>query len=108
MPLSGGSSDPEGRPLFAEQLRRAVEASPRVELAKMASLLWRAYAAGQVSEDHIRPHREQTGSSSPTEAHTAALGLAASLSHLPRWSAAGAGPPQEPCRRPWPPGSPWP
>src|SRR4051812_40130033 len=36
--------------MFAEQLRRAVEASPRVELAKVASLLWRAYAAGQVSE----------------------------------------------------------
>ena len=44
-------SDPEGRPLFVEQLRRAVEASPRVELAKVASLLWKAYAAGQVSED---------------------------------------------------------
>ena len=37
--------------MFAEQLRRAVEASPRVELAKVSSLLWRAYAAGQVSED---------------------------------------------------------
>src|SRR5215212_2798849 len=37
--------------MFVEQLRRAVEASPRVELAKVASLLWRAYAAGQVSED---------------------------------------------------------
>src|SRR4051812_7701498 len=36
--------------MFAEQLRRAVEASPRVELAKVSSLLWRAYAAGQVSE----------------------------------------------------------
>src|SRR3954466_8711055 len=36
--------------MFVEQLRRAVEASPRVELAKVAGLLWRAYAAGQVSE----------------------------------------------------------
>src|SRR3954465_9762645 len=36
--------------MFAEQLRRAVEASPRVELAKVASLLWKAFAAGQVSE----------------------------------------------------------
>src|SRR5829696_6733276 len=36
--------------MFAEQLRQAVEASPRVELAKVASLLWRAYAAGQVTE----------------------------------------------------------
>src|SRR5215211_1887157 len=37
--------------MFVEQLRRAVEASPRSELAKVASLLWKAYAAGQVSED---------------------------------------------------------
>src|SRR3982750_305610 len=36
--------------MFIEQLRRAVEACPRVELAKVASLLWRAYAAGQISE----------------------------------------------------------
>src|SRR4051812_38564415 len=36
--------------MFVEQLRRAVEASPRVELAKVAGLLWRAYAAGHVTE----------------------------------------------------------
>ena len=36
--------------MLAEQLRRAVEASPRVELAKVAGLLWRAYAAGHVTE----------------------------------------------------------
>src|SRR4029079_19619748 len=36
--------------MFAEQLRQAVEASPRVELARVAQLLWKAYAAGQVSE----------------------------------------------------------
>ena len=32
--------------MFVEHLRRAVEASPRAELAKVSSLLWRAYAAG--------------------------------------------------------------
>jgi len=37
--------------MFVEQLRQAVEASPRVELARVAQLLWKAYAAGQVSED---------------------------------------------------------
>ena len=36
--------------MFAEQLRRAVEASQRVALAKVAGLLWRAYAAGHVTE----------------------------------------------------------
>src|SRR3954464_5421186 len=36
--------------MFAEQLRRAVEASPRAELHAVSGLLWKAYAAGQVSE----------------------------------------------------------
>src|SRR4051812_34398447 len=36
--------------MFVEHLRRAVEASPRVALAKVSSLLWRAYAAGHVTE----------------------------------------------------------
>src|SRR4051812_33330158 len=36
--------------MVAEQLRRAVEASPRVELPKGSALLWKAYAAGTVSE----------------------------------------------------------
>src|SRR5215217_6963698 len=36
--------------MFVEQLRRAMEASPRVELPKVSALLWKAYAAGTVSE----------------------------------------------------------
>ena len=36
--------------MFAEQLRRAVEASPRCELPKVSALLWKAYAAGHVTE----------------------------------------------------------
>src|SRR4051812_21863921 len=36
--------------MFAEQLRRAVEASPRAELPAVSGLLWKAYAAGQVTE----------------------------------------------------------
>src|SRR4051794_41391175 len=36
--------------MFVEQLRRAVEASPRVELPAVSALLWKAYAAGTVSE----------------------------------------------------------
>src|SRR5215212_686901 len=36
--------------MFVEQLRRAVEASPRVELTKVSALLWKAYAAGHVTE----------------------------------------------------------
>src|SRR4051812_48590010 len=36
--------------MVAEQLRRAVEALPRAELHTVSGLLWKAYAAGQVSE----------------------------------------------------------
>src|SRR3954452_10816142 len=36
--------------MFVEQLRRAVEASPRAELPAVAALLWKAYAAGHVTE----------------------------------------------------------
>ena len=36
--------------MFVEQLRRAVEASPRAELPTLSSLLWKAYAAGHVTE----------------------------------------------------------
>src|SRR5215213_7109151 len=36
--------------MFAEQLRRAVEASPRTQLPVLSGHLWKAYAAGTVSE----------------------------------------------------------
>src|SRR3954466_8334781 len=36
--------------MFHDQLRRAIEAAPRVALTKISALLWRACAAGQVSE----------------------------------------------------------
>ena len=36
--------------MFADEIRRAAEAAPRVKLPDVAALLWRAYGAGQVSE----------------------------------------------------------
>src|SRR3954449_11159483 len=36
--------------MFVEQLRRAVEASPRAELHTVSGLLWKAFAAGHVTE----------------------------------------------------------
>lgn len=36
--------------MFAEELRRAIEAAPRRALPEVAVLLWRAFGAGQVSE----------------------------------------------------------
>jgi hypothetical protein len=37
--------------MFADEIRRTVMAAPRVELPKVSALLWKAYAAGQVTED---------------------------------------------------------
>ena len=36
--------------MFADEIRRAAEAAPRVKLPDVAALLWRAFGAGQVSE----------------------------------------------------------
>jgi hypothetical protein len=36
--------------MFVEQIRQAVTAAPRVELPKVSALLWKAYAAGSVTE----------------------------------------------------------
>src|SRR5919112_1298527 len=36
--------------MFTNQLRHAVEASPRCELPRVSAALWKAYAAGQVTE----------------------------------------------------------
>src|SRR3954469_21669051 len=40
--------------MLADELRRAVEVSPRVELPKVSALLWKAYAAGHVTEDQAK------------------------------------------------------
>src|SRR3982751_3942774 len=84
--------------MFAEQLRRAVEASPRVELPKVSALLWKAYAAGQVSEAEAsdlsnliearralpKPTRRRVGSRPRS---------LASMERRRRWAASGALPP---------------
>ncbi len=36
--------------MFVDELRRAAEGSPRADLHKVAGLLWKAYAAGTVTE----------------------------------------------------------
>ena len=36
--------------MFANQLRAAIMAAPRAELPAVAALLWKAYAAGQMTE----------------------------------------------------------
>src|SRR5690349_23712624 len=87
--------------MFVDELRRAVEASPRVELTKVSALLWKAYAAGQVTE------AEASALSEAIEARKAIppaekrvqrrLGSRprspASMERRRRWAASGALPP---------------
>src|SRR3954469_4748574 len=87
--------------MLVEQLRRAVEAAPRVELAKVASLLWRAYAAGQVSEaeaqalsDLIEGRRALPAPQKPAQRRLGSRPRSpASMERRRRWAASGALPP---------------
>src|SRR4051795_188764 len=87
--------------MFVEQLRRTVEASPRVELAKVASLLWRAYAAGQVSEAEaqalsnlIEARRALPALQKPTQRRLGSRPRSpASMERRRRWAASGCLPP---------------
>src|SRR5215211_2487023 len=87
--------------MFVEQLRRAVEASPRVELAKVAGLLWKAYAAGQVSEDQaselsemIEARRALPAAQKPVQRRFGSRPRSpASMERRRRWAASGAMPP---------------
>src|SRR5689334_2092526 len=87
--------------MFVEQLRRAVEASPRVELAKVSSLLWRAYAAGQISEaeasalsEAIEARRALPAPQKPPQRRLGSRPRSpASMERRRRWAASGALPP---------------
>ncbi len=87
--------------MFAEQLRRAVEASPRVELPKVSALLWKAYAAGQVSEaeasalsEAIELRRALPASQKPAQRRLGSRPRSpASMERRRRWAASGALPP---------------
>src|SRR3954463_10376361 len=87
--------------MFADELRRAVEASPRVELPKVSALLWKAYAAGQVSEaqaselsDLIEARRALPAAQKPIQRRLGSRPrLPASMERRRRWAASGALPP---------------
>src|SRR4051794_25590675 len=92
--------------MFAGQLRHAVEGSPRVELAKVASLLWRAYAAGQVSEAEAQSlsdliEAKRTIPAQPPQPRRLVGSRprsSESLERRRRWAASGALPPALACR----------
>lgn len=87
--------------MFADEIRRAVEAAPRVKLPDVAETMWRAYGAGHVTEAEAEelstliearkalpaapaPARRRVGSRPRSDA---------SMERRRRWAAAGRLPP---------------
>src|SRR3954447_15767032 len=88
--------------MFVEQLRHAVEASPRAELPAVSALLWKAYTAGQVSEaeasalsEVIELKRALPAAAKPVQRRLIGSRprTPASLERRRRWAASGALPP---------------
>jgi hypothetical protein len=88
--------------MFADEIRRAVEAAPRVKLPELAALLWRAYGEGHVTEAEAEaisariearkvvpaapaPATHRVGSRPRTDA---------SMERRRRWASSGRLPPQ--------------
>ena len=40
--------------MFAEEIRRAVQATPRHRLAEISAAVWKSYAAGAIPEDEAQ------------------------------------------------------
>src|SRR5215210_6584653 len=87
--------------MFIEQLRRAVEASPRAELPTVSALLWKAFAAGQVTEaeasalsETIELKKALPAPQKPAQRRFGSRPKSpASLERRRRWAASGAMPP---------------
>src|SRR3954468_24020314 len=87
--------------MFVEQLRQAVEASPRAELAKVSSLLWRAYGNGSITEAEASALSEaieaRKALPAPQRPLTRRVGSrprsGASMERRRRWAASGLLPP---------------
>src|SRR5689334_13650813 len=87
--------------MFTEQLRRAVEAAPRAELPTVSGLLWKAFAAGQVSEEEaqslseaIEARKALPALQKPTQRRPGSRPRSgASMERRRRWAASGCLPP---------------
>src|SRR3954447_21455965 len=87
--------------MFVDELQRAVEASPRVELARVAQLLWKAYAAGHVTEaeasalsEAIEARRALPAAQKPVRRRSGSRPRSgASMERRRRWASCGALPP---------------
>src|SRR5919205_568849 len=92
--------------MFVDELRRAVEASPRAELPTVSGLLWKAFAAGQVTEaeasalsEAIALKRAIPPAEKPAQRRLGSRPRSsASIERRRRWASAGALPPALACR----------
>src|SRR4051812_45474327 len=87
--------------MFCDQLRHAVEASPRCELPRVSAALWKAYAAGQVGEGEAQALSDlieaRKALPSPEKLVQRRIGSrprsGASMERRRRWTSSGAMPP---------------
>src|SRR5215217_6652063 len=87
--------------MFVEQLRRTVEVSPRAELHTVSALLWKAYAAGQVTEaeastlsEAIELKRSLRAAQKPAQRRFGSRPRSpAAMERRRRWAASGTLPP---------------
>ena len=87
--------------MFTDQLRHAVEASPRCELPRVSAALWKAYAAGQIGEgeaqalsDLIEARKALPATQKPVQRRAGSRPRsAASMERRRRWASSGAMPP---------------
>src|SRR4051812_21976395 len=92
--------------MFANELRRAVEASPRCELPRVSAALWKAYAAGQIGEgeaqslaDLIEARKALPPPQRPVQRRVGSRPRsAASMERRRSWAASGHLPPALACR----------
>src|SRR5215216_1359244 len=92
--------------MFADELRHAVEASPRVGLPKLSAVLWKAYAAGSVTEteaselsDLIEARKALPAQEKPVQRRVGSRPRSpASMERRRSWASSGHMPPQIACR----------
>src|SRR5215212_9528717 len=88
--------------MFADELRRAVEAAPRMGLPKLSAVLWKAYAAGSMTEaqaselsDLIEARKALPAPEKPVQRRVGSRPRSpASMGRRRSWAAAGRLPPQ--------------
>lgn len=92
--------------MFAEEVRRAIPATPRAKLPELAGALWKAHAAGAIPDDEAQALAEliaarkviPAASAQPRRRVGSRPRSPESMERRRRWTASGWLPPQLACR----------